>query len=119
LAKTKSKDKKVLKFADTMIDDHTKAQNDLSEIAQKVGVALPQQSDAKHAQLLKKMQAMEPADFDRAYKSQAVKDHGEAQKLLKKIRTDGKNAEFKVLAEKLTAPIDKHMQMAKAMQAKS
>lgn len=118
LAKTKSTDKQVLKFADTMIEDHTNAQKELSEVADQANFKLPKQTDAKHAQMLKKMQTMDSADFDRAYKKQAVTDHAAAQKLLKKIVAKSKNADFKALAKKLTAPIDQHMKMAKEMQSK-
>tara|TARA_R110001599_G_scaffold64023_4_gene179437 strand:- start:112656 stop:113231 length:576 start_codon:yes stop_codon:yes gene_type:complete len=117
LAKTKSTDKEVLKFADTMIEDHGKAQNALADVANKSDVELPKKTDQKHADLLKKMQTMDGAAFDKAYKSQAVKDHGDAQKLLKKIASNAKSADFKALAKELMPTIDQHMEMAKAMQS--
>lgn len=117
LAKTKSTDEKVLKFADTMIEDHTKAQNDLADIAGEADVQLPTQTDAKHVETLKKMQTMDAAAFDSAYKKQAVKDHSAAQALLKKISANAKNADFKALGKKLTPAINQHMKMAKAMQS--
>lgn len=101
-----------------MIEDHAKAQNGLSDIAKDSDVELPKKTDQKHADLLKKMQTMDAAAFDDAYKSQAVKDHGDAQKLLKKIRSNAKIADFKALAKELTPAIDHHMEMAKAMQSK-
>lgn len=116
LAKTKSTNKDVLKFADTMIEDHSKAQNGLADVAKKSEVELPKKTDQTHADLLKKMQTMDAAAFDKAYKSQAVKDHGDAQKLLKKISANAKSEDFKALAKELMPTIDHHMEMAKAMQ---
>lgn len=117
LAKTKATDKQVLKFADMMIEDHSMAQKDLAEIAKSAGVDLPKETDEAHADLLKKMIKMDHDEFNRTYKSQAVKDHNAAQKLLKKISANTKNADFKALAKKLTPTIDQHMKMAKAMQS--
>lgn len=117
-ARTRSTDMHILKFADLMIEDHTKAQKDLADIAGNTDMELPKQTDAAHGDVLMKMQPMvENADFDRAYKDQTVEDHMAAQNLLKQISANAKNADFKALAKKLTPAIDQHLKMSKALKA--
>ncbi|WP_126837719.1 DUF4142 domain-containing protein [Variovorax sp. MHTC-1] len=48
LALDKSQDPKIDKFAQQMIDDHTKALDDLKKIAQSKGVEIPGEPDLAH-----------------------------------------------------------------------
>jgi putative membrane protein len=118
LAQTKSSNEQVLKFSRQMIDDHSGALKDLSKLADDKGVKLPKETDAKHKDLLKKLNTMSPAEFDRAYISKAaVADHQEASKLVAKIASEAKDPDFKAMGEKLQPTIDLHLKMARELKA--
>jgi putative membrane protein len=118
LAQTKSSNEQVLKFSKQMIDDHGAALKDLSKLADDKGVKLPKQADAKHQDLLKKLNTLSPAEFDREYIAKAaVADHQDASKLVGKIASDAKDPDFKALGQKLKPTIDMHLKMAKELKA--
>jgi|SRR5690606_20496671 len=113
LAQTKSAKPEVLTFAKKMIDDHSKALKDIQQLADDKKVELPKAADAKHADALKKMNALSPAEFDRQYMSKAgVEDHKETLKLLKDIQSKAKDADFKALAKKMEPTVKGHLEMA-------
>jgi putative membrane protein len=116
LAQTKSTNQQILKFSKQMIDDHTAAQKELAKLADAKHVTLPKETDAKHQAALKKMNTLNPAEFDREYIAQAaVADHEDAQKLVGKISTSANDADLKALGTKLKPTIDMHLKMAKEM----
>lgn len=119
LAQTKSTNEQVLKFSRQMIDDHTNAQKDLTKLANDKNVTLPKSTDAKHEALLKKMNTLDAAAFDREYIAMAaLKDHEAAHKLVNTTRTKAKDPDLKALGEKMMPTIDNHLKMAKQLKAK-
>ncbi len=114
LAQSKSQNAEVKKFAQQMIDDHTKAQAELQKLAEAKGVNLPSEPDKKHQEMAKKMQGMSGEEFDRMYMKQGgVKDHEKTLKLLQKAQKDAKDPELKALAAKMTPTVEEHLKMAK------
>lgn len=113
LAQSKSQNADVKKYAQQMIDDHTKAQAELQKLADSKGVTLPTEPDKKHAAMAKKMEGMSGEEFDRMYMKQGgVNDHQKTLKLLKKAQKDAKDPDLKALAEKMTPTVDEHLKMA-------
>ncbi|MES2355869.1 MAG: DUF4142 domain-containing protein [Pseudomonadota bacterium] len=116
LAATKASSDDVKKFAQQMVDDHTKANAELQQVAQSKGVTLPTTPDASHQRTLKKMQDLSGPDFDKRYLSEAgVKDHRANQKLFKDQATKGQDPDLKAFAQKTLPVITHHLQMAQNM----
>lgn len=116
VAQTKSSDPQVLQFARQMKDDHTKALKKIGDLAKKKDQQLPKAADAKHAEALKKMNAMSGAEFDRHYLAKAGKeDHQETLALLKEIQANANDADLKALAKELQPTVESHLQMANRM----
>jgi putative membrane protein len=114
LAQSKSQNAEVKKFAQQMIDDHTKAQAELQKVAESKGAQLPSDPDKKHQAMVKKMQGMSGEEFDRMYMKQGgVNDHQKTLKLLQKAQKDAKDPDLKALAAKMTPTVEQHLQMAK------
>lgn len=114
LAQSKSQNDEVKKFAQQMIDDHTKAQAELQKVAESKGVQLPSEPDKKHQRMAKKLQGMSGEEFDRMYMKQGgVNDHQKTLKLLQKAEKDAKDPDLKALAAKMTPTVEQHLQMAK------
>ena len=64
MAEQKSENDQVKSFAKTMVDDHTKALDELKQIAQAKGVTLPTAPDSKQQAMEKKLSALSAAQFD-------------------------------------------------------
>jgi putative membrane protein len=114
LALQKSSDQKVKDFAQKMIDDHTKLNDQLKTIAEQKGITLPTSLDSKDQKELDKLQALDGKKFDKAYMKDEVKDHETVLSLLQKEAKSGKDADLKNFAEQGEPIIQQHLDMAKA-----
>lgn len=104
----------VKQFAQQMIDDHTKANEALKQLASTKGVALPTALDNKHANMLTKLQGLSGAEFDRAYiKDAGVKAHEQMEKLFMREADRGKDADAKTFASTTLPTVQSHLSMAR------
>ena len=71
----RSSDANVKKFAQMMIDDHTKAAGDLQAVATRHGIDLPAQVDEDHRDKAEKLGKKTGMDFDRDYADAMVDGH--------------------------------------------
>lgn len=116
VALDKSSSDAVKQYAQKMIDDHTKANQELMQLASAKGVTLPAGPDAKHRAMLAKMSAMSGADFDREYvKNSGVKDHEKMLKLVQGHSRKGGDPEVRAFAAKMVGPVGMHLDMARQM----
>jgi putative membrane protein len=77
LAEQKSNNPEVKKFAERMVADHTKADEELKQVASNKGVKLPQALNKKEEATKEKLASLSGAQFDRAYMKNMVKDHAD------------------------------------------
>ncbi|GAB3422760.1 DUF4142 domain-containing protein [Massilia agilis] len=118
LAQSKSSNDQVKSFAQQMIDDHTKALNDVQQLAQQKGVTLPTEPDAKHKAMATKLQAMSGDAFDKAYMAQAgVADHKKVHSMLLSDEKKAKDPDVKALASKMAPVVEQHLKSAQQMPA--
>jgi len=110
MAQQKGKSPEVKKIGDTMVADHTKANNELMGIAKKKGVDLSKEKPKSHS--------MGDANFDKDYINMMVKDHEKDLAAFQAEAKDGSDADVKAFASKTSAVIKKHLDMVKAAQAK-
>lgn len=68
----------VKQFAQMMIDDHTKAGDQLKQIATSNSIPVDTNIDNKHKDLMDKLSKLNGADFDKEYMSAMVDDHQDA-----------------------------------------
>ncbi len=116
LALEKSSSDSVKQYAQKMIDDHTKAGEELMQVASMKGITLPMEPDAKHMALLAKMQGLSGAEFDSMYvKMAGVKDHEKMEKLFMSESAKGKDADAKGFAAKTLPTVQGHLRMAREM----
>ncbi len=117
-ALSKSSNEEVKKFAQMMVDDHTKASEELKPIAMSKNVMLPTDTDAKHKAAMEKMSAMSGDGFDKEYIKMMVKDHEKAVSMFQKEADSGKDAEAKAFAAKTLPTLQGHLDMARSMMTK-
>ncbi len=117
-ALSKSTNEDVKKLAQMMVDDHTKASEELKPIATSKGVVLPTEMDSKHKSAMEKMSAMSGAKFDMAYVKMMVKDHEKAVAMFQKEASNSKDAEAKAFAAKTLPVLQGHLDMSRNMMTK-
>lgn len=111
VATQKASDEKVKQFGQRMVDDHTKANDDLKSIAAKNSMTLPTELDAKHKATLDRFSAMSGAAFDKAYVQDMIKDHQKDIADFQKEANSGSNDDLKSFASKTLPTLQDHLKM--------
>lgn len=75
LATEKASSVEVKKFGQRMVDDHSKANDRLKEVAAKEHIDLPTEPSAKDKATKARLEKLSGEQFDRAYMTDMVKDH--------------------------------------------
>jgi putative membrane protein len=115
LASEKAVNPDVKSFAQRMVTDHTKAGDELKALAQKQGITLPTEMDAKHKALRDRLMKMSGEAFDHAYIVAMVNGHQEAVTAFRTEARTGKDAEIKAWAEKTLPTIEDHLKVAQSL----
>ncbi len=114
LAQDKASSDEVKSFAKKMVDDHTKALDDLKQLAQSKGVTLPTEPSREQMAQEKKLQALSGEKFDRQYLQQAGdRAHKETHRLLQRAASRAEDTDLKNYASKAVGTVETHQQMAK------
>ena len=108
----KAANDQVKQFAARMVTDHTKANDELKQIASTKGVQLPSALDKKHQSDMDRLQKMSGADFDKAYMSHMVDDHKQDVAEFKKEANGGKDGDVKGFAAKTLPTLEEHLKLA-------
>jgi putative membrane protein len=117
MALEKSQNVQVKQFAQKMIDDHSKAEAELKQLADAKGVKLPTEPDMIHKTKAATLKPLSGATFDKQYiKHAGVGDHENAHKLLAKVQNKAKDADLKAYAEKTIKAVDAHLDIAKQLE---
>jgi putative membrane protein len=113
LALEKSQSDDVKSYAQKMIDDHTKAQQELQTLADSKGVKLPTEPDAKHKAMAKMLSGLKGDAFDKRYLKQGgLNDHENTHKLLERVQAKAKDADLQAYAAKTITAVDQHLTLA-------
>ena len=117
VALARSQNAEVKKFAQMMVDDHTKSTNDLKSAIAASGLSLtpPSALDEAHAENIQELKDEEAADFDKAYLNDQVDAHQMALDLLQRYANDGDNAQLKGFAATTAPVVQTHYDHAKQM----
>jgi putative membrane protein len=116
LAQSKAADADVKSFASHIITDHTKASQELKQLAQSKGVQLPDEPSAAQQAQLKTLAAQDGEKFDRAYADMiGVKAHREAVALFQSAARQATDADVKAFAQKTLPTLQQHLKMAQTL----
>jgi putative membrane protein len=118
VAATKASNTQVKGFATQMVDDHTKANDELKALAASKDVKLPAEPGLADKAKLKLLEGRDGVSFDKHYADGfGVKAHEDTVRLFEKEAKDGKDAEVKAWAEKTLPTLRHHLEMAKELKA--
>jgi putative membrane protein len=113
LAAQKASDPKVKEFAQTMVDDHTKANENLKQIASKSKIQVPDSLDSKHQSRIDKMSKLSGEEFDKAYVKDQLKDHQTDVREFTDEAQNGNDPNVKGFASSTLPTLQHHLEMVK------
>jgi len=118
LAADKATSPDVKAFGQRMVDDHSKANDELKAYASQKGITLPSSPDPAHKSTQDRLSKLSGAAFDKAYMQDMVKDHDKDVAAFKHASTSAADADLKAWAAKTLPTLQEHQTQAKAINAK-
>jgi putative membrane protein len=115
LAQEKATSPAVKQFAQRMVQDHSKANDQLKQVAEKEGVAVPSSLDSKHQKRIDKLSKLSGTAFDKAYIKDQLKDHKKDVSEFKDEANHGTKPDVKSFASETLPTLEQHLSMVKAL----
>ena len=113
LATQKASSDAVKQFGQKLIDDHTKANDQLKEIAGKANITIPDSLDSKHQSRIDKLAKLSGPEFDKAFVKDAIKDHEHDISEFKSEAQNGSDPNIKQFASSTLPALQEHLTMAR------
>ncbi len=118
LAQQKAQSPDVKAFGQRMVNDHTKANDELKQVASQVGVTLPSQPDAKDQAEKARLEKMSGAQFDKAYMNYMVSDHKKDVADFQREAAHATDPAVKNFAQTTLPTLQSHLQEAESIAPK-
>jgi putative membrane protein len=118
LAVQKASSEEVKKFGQRMVDDHSKANDELKQVAAQEHIDLPQDLSAKDKATKARLEKLSGEQFDKAYMTDMVKDH---QKDVAEFEHESKTAKVpavKSFAQQTLPTLREHLKEAEKIAPK-
>lgn len=117
IARNQASGPAVKDFAERLVTDHTKANEELKSLASQNGFVLPTElSDDAHREI-DRMSKLSGAEFDREFIAAAMEDHQQGLKSFRDAAERADDAEVKAFASRTADVIEQHLDTAKQLQA--
>jgi len=116
LALQKGNSNAVKSFGEKMITDHTKASDDLRQIAGEESIQLPEDMPKKEQALYDRLSKLQGMQFDRAYVQSVVKDHKKDVSAFEKETSSGSDPKLKDFANRTLPTLKDHLREAKEIE---
>ena len=107
----------IASFAQEMIADHTKANDELAQIAKGENLQVPTALDQPHQQMIKALQDAKGEQLSATYIQQQIKAHQDAVALFEDYSQSGDNAQLAAFAEKTLPVLQEHLQHAQMLES--
>jgi putative membrane protein len=114
LAQTNAASPEVKKFAQMMVDEHTKANDELKTVAAQKNITLPAAMGEKCQKKYNDLAEKKGKDFDKDYISLMVSDHKDVVDEFEKEAEKGNDPELKAWAGEKLPTLRHHLEMAQA-----
>ncbi len=118
LAVRKAESANVKAFAEMLVTDHTKVNEELKMLAISKKVDLSAVIDPKDAGNFQKLEKFSGAEFDKEYLGEVVSSHKKCVDAFEDISKDAKDADVKVFADKTLPALKAHHDKAKELHSK-
>jgi putative membrane protein len=118
LAADKATNDDVKAFGKRMVDDHTKAGEQLKQVAKQENIQLPTELSAKDKAEKDRLSKLSGDAFDRAYINHMVMDHKKDVADFQKEANNGQDDAIKNFAQQTLPTLQDHLKQAEDAQAK-
>jgi putative membrane protein len=116
LASSKAKDPDVKSFATTLVNDHSNANRELTELANSKNVELPAAPPRGKRRDIEKMAKLSGDEFDRRFvREVGIKDHEKDIKKFEKASEKANDRELKAWIDKTLPKLREHLAMAQKL----
>jgi putative membrane protein len=112
LAKKSGQSADVKSFADKMVQDHSKAVDQIKTLAAKKNVSLPIDISADEQKTYDDLAKLSGAEFDKAYMDEMVKDHDQDVREVQSAANTVKDKDIRNLASEMLPTMKNHQNMA-------
>ena len=119
MARDKATSAEVKTFAERMIADHGRANEELKQLALSKGVALPAVVDKDQAKSSEDLSKKVGRDFDKSYMERMIRDHEGAVAMFQAASQNGSDPDLKAWAAKTLPTLQNHLTMSKQIAAKT
>jgi putative membrane protein len=116
LAVQKASSNDVKQFGQRMVDDHSKANDQLMGLASKDNFSIPDRIDAKDQAMIDRLSSLTGSTFDRDYMRRMVVDHEEDIAKFQREANSGTNPDLKAWASNTLPTLQDHLHQAKNTQ---
>jgi putative membrane protein len=113
LAAQKASSDNVKQFAQQMVVAHTKANDELKQVANKENIAIPDALDSKHESQIAKLSKLSGLEFDKAYAKEQLKDHKTDVRDFSAEAQGGTDPNVKAFASNTLPMLQQHLELAK------
>jgi putative membrane protein len=117
LATEKASSPEVKQFGQRMVDDHGKANQQLSTMAQQKNVQIATELTGKAKGDYDRLSKLSGEQFDRAYMQMMVRDHRKDVSDFRKQSTSAKDTDLKSFASQTLPTLEEHLKMAEQTQS--
>jgi putative membrane protein len=118
LASDKASDPDVKQFGQMMVQDHSKANDELSSLASTKNWTLPKQPSAEQKRDEDRLSKLSGAQFDKAYMALMVKDHEKDVREFERESKTASDSDLKEWASKTVPTLRHHLEQAQSVNAK-
>src|SRR5215468_4069630 len=118
LATQKASTEEVKKFGQRMVDDHTKANEELKQVAAQKNIDVPQQLDAKDKATKARLEKLSGEHFDKAYMKNMVNDHQKDVAEFERASKTVKDPAIKNFAQQTLPTLKDHLKEAEKIAPK-
>ena len=115
----KAKSDDVKQFAQRMVQDHSKANDELKALAQQKGVTLPTELSAEGKSMKARLEKLSGEQLDKAYMRSMVMDHNKDVHEFQTASKMVKDSDLKSWAEKTLPTLQDHLKQAKEVASKT
>ena len=109
LALDKCDDKELQRFAQMMIDDHSKANRELEQLASRKNIPIAPAMASKHAMMMDRLRGMNGKELDREYRRVQTDAHRETIQLFERAAREVTDQDIRAFAQKTLPTLRAHL----------
>jgi putative membrane protein len=117
MASQRGSDNQVKQFGERMVQDHTKANDELKQLATSEKITLAKNVGEENQMVMQRLSKLSGAEFDRAYMKHMVEDHMKDVSLFEQEAKQGRDQNLKAWAAKTLPTLQEHLKLAQSIES--